>query len=327
MDLVRLRSAISPGYSLALVFLVTLGLDAFAQSSEDSDGAELLVGRAVVTLPSFSEISERPLIELYTNESEYERARSDAGYRLERLTYISDGIEVVAYLYRPNSVGTPQQTIVFNRGSYIRNDAAPEYLAMFHRLAKAGFVVLSPMYRGSEGAGGKDEMGGDDLNDLMRTAELADELPSVDARRLFLLGESRGGMMVLQAIRDGYPARAAATYGSPTDFFRLLADDPERYEGIADQIWPEWRSRTDEIIGRRSAVNWADRIDVPLLILHGGEDRSMPVGQSLRLAATLQALGKSYELHVFGYQNHMISGMAVERDALATAWFERHVSD
>lgn len=46
-------------------------------------------------------------------------------------------------------------------------------------------------------------MGGADLNDLLRTAALAKELPSVDAGKLFLLGESRGGMMVFQALREG----------------------------------------------------------------------------------------------------------------------------
>ena len=53
----------------------------------------------------------------------------------------------------------------------------------------------------------------------------------------------------------------------------------------------------------------------------------MPVSQSLDLVTKLQALGKIYELHIFGYQNHMISGKSAERDALAMAWFERHSND
>ena len=182
------------------------------------------------------------------------------------------------------------------------------------------------MYRGSEGAEGRDEMGGDDLNDLMQVVSLADELPSVDAQKLFLLGESRGGMMVLQAIREGFPALAAAIYGSPTDFYRLLDEYPEQYEGIADQLWPTWRADTDKILGRRSATKWADRIDIPILIMHGGNDQSMPVTQSLALAGRLQDLNKTYELHVFGYENHMISGRAIDRDALAAAWFTKHTN-
>ena len=183
------------------------------------------------------------------------------------------------------------------------------------------------MYRGSEGAAGQDQMGGEDVNDLMRVVALADELASVDSNRLYLFGESRGGMMVLQAIREGFPARAAAVFGAPTDFHRLINEYPERYEAVADQLWPEWRARPDEILGRRSAVTWAERINTPLLIMHGGNDQSMPVNQSLALAGRLQELGKVYEMRIFGYENHRISGRAFARDAQAVAWFERHSAD
>jgi len=293
----------------------------------EGDRESVLSSRENIELPRFGQISERPLLDRYANEEEYERARNDARYTFERLTYRSGELEVVAFLYLPVAVEDRQPTIVFNRGSYVRNDAAPEYLTTFHRLAESGFVVLAPMYRGSEGAAGQDEMGGADLQDLMRIAALARELPSVDAESLYLLGESRGGMMVLQAIREGFPALAAAVYGSPTDFFRLFADDPQQYEGIADQIWPDWRTNTDEILRRRSAVRWAEELNVPLLIMHGGSDRSMPVTQSLALAERLQQFGQDYELHVFGYEDHVISGRAAERDALAVAWYERHAGN
>jgi dipeptidyl aminopeptidase/acylaminoacyl peptidase len=310
--------------STILITLAALGSGSQAQESVGSGQTDVLLSRDRVELPTFQEISKRPLIHLYANEDDYNRARLDGSYEYERLTYLSDGLEVVAYLYRPQGRVDPQPTIVFNRGSYVRNDSAPEYLTMFHRLAESGYSLLAPMYRGSEGAEGQDEMGGADLNDLMQVAALADELPSVDAHRLFLLGESRGGMMVLQAIRDGFPAHAAAIYGSPTDFYRLFDEYPDQYEGIADQIWPHWRTETEEILGRRSAVEWADGLHVPILIMHGGLDQSMPVTQSLLLADRLEEFNRTYELYIFGYENHAISGRAKERDALAIAWYEKH---
>jgi dipeptidyl aminopeptidase/acylaminoacyl peptidase len=318
----RLRSAVKLTVVPAALILFAFG--SYAENPEEITRAKILVSRGPVELPLFHEIAERPLINFYTNEDDYAQARADSRYEFERLTYLSDGLEVVALLYRrPDRTGA-QPTIVFNRGSYIRDDAAPEYLSTFHRLAESGYTVLAPMYRGSEGAQGHDEMGGDDLNDLLQVEALAGELPSVDAQRLFLLGESRGGMMVLQAIREGFPARAAAIYGGPTDFFSLLSQYPDQYEGVADQLWPNWRMDPEKVLGRRSAVKWAESIDIPLLIMHGGNDRSMPVTQSLTLADRLQEHGKTYELHVLGYENHAISGRAIERDALATAWYEKH---
>jgi pimeloyl-ACP methyl ester carboxylesterase len=127
-----------------------------------------------------------------------------------------------------------------------------------------------------------------------------------------------------RAIRDGFPAHAAAIYGSPTDFFSLFDQYPDQYEGIADQLWPDWRTNRPSVLGRRSAITWAEEIDVPILIMHGANDQSMPVTQSLSFAKRLSELGKVFELHVVGYENHMISGHAGKRDALAIAWYEKH---
>ena len=299
-------------------------LPVLAHGTEAVAAEGVLIARESIALPSFEEISDRPLIHLYASEPDYNRARSDGRYSFERLSYSSDGLAVVALLYRPKGQD-PLPTIVFNRGSYLRNETAPEYLTTFHRLAAAGYVVLAPMYRGSEGARGRDEMGGADLNDLLQTAALAKELPSVDASKLFLLGESRGGMMVFQALRDGFPALAAATYGAPTDFRRLFAESPEQYEAVADQLWPGWRA-DPEVLVKRSAIAWAEKIDIPLLLMHGGDDRSMPASQSLSFAARLQALGKPFELHVLAYENHQISGSAARRDKVITDWFALHAS-
>jgi hypothetical protein len=37
----------------------------------------------------------------------------------------------------------------------------------YRRLAEAGYLVIAPMLRGSGGAGGHDEMGGADVNDIL----------------------------------------------------------------------------------------------------------------------------------------------------------------
>lgn len=309
---------------LYVVMLTPFLPNSYAHGLDGDQGNEILLSRDTIVLPPFSEIADRRLIHLYAPQELYVDARADNNFVLERLTYLSDGIEVVAHLYRSRTAVTARPTIVFNRGSYIRQDTAPEHITSFHRLARAGYTVLAPMYRGSEGAEGHDQMGGDDLNDLMNVAELAKELASVDSDQLFLYGESRGGMMVLQAIRDGFPARAAATFGGFTNLSRLIEENPEQYEPLADTIWPEWRDKPKEIIGRRSAVTWAERIDTPLLIMHGGNDQSMPVDQSLELAGQLQRQGKAYELVIYGYDNHRISRNAFARDARAIAWFERH---
>jgi dipeptidyl aminopeptidase/acylaminoacyl peptidase len=275
----------------------------------------------VVSFPSYASLQRASRS---APEAEYELARADARFEMLKLTYPSDGLRVVAFVYRPLRAAAPLPVIIYNRGSYVRNDAAPELLPAFHRLAAAGFVVVAPMYRGSEGAEGRDDMGGADLADLMNVQSLITTLPYADRTRLFLYGESRGGMMVLQALRDGFPARAAATFGAFTDLGAYLSSDPAAAT-VARQIWPDFERNQAAILERRSAVRWAERIRTPLLIMHGGADRGVNPSHAIELASLLQHAGHPYELLIVAGAGHTLQPFQSDRDEHAVRWFRRHL--
>ena len=110
--------------------------------------------------------------------------------------------------------------------------------------------------------------------------------------------------MTLQALRDGFPARAAAIVGTFTDLDQYAKEDPN-VEAMAPQIFPDYQTNRAAIIERRSAVRWADRIGAPLLIMHGGDDKSVNPAHSLQLAAALQQSGKTYELVIAAGARHV----------------------
>ncbi len=213
--------------------------------------------------------------------------------------------------------------IVFNRGSFIRpNGFAGEMLVMAHRYAEAGFIVVAPHYRGSNGWAGRDQLGGADLHDLMNLAPLLPRIEGADATRLYLAGESRGGAMVYMALRDGFPARAAAVWGAFTDLEALVAPGAPQ-ERAAPLVWPDFSTQREEIIRTRSALRWAERINVPVLLMHGGADEDIPVSQSQRMDAELTRLGKKHQLLVFEGEQHVIGGRGAERDAATIEWFRK----
>ena len=260
------------------------------------------------------------------SKSDYETAVADKRFVLEELKYQSDGLSVTAYLYRPvETKGKKFPLIIFNRGSYIVGDLGAELAPMFRRLAAEGFVVLAPLLRASNGAPGKDEVGGADLNDLMNTLPLIRSLEFLDEKNLFMYGHSRGGMMTFQAIRDGFPLNAAATVGGFTDFNALVTSRPDQYDPLIKQIWPDYAAHKDEIIQRRSAVRWVDRLNVPLLLMHGGGDYTVNPEQTLNLAQLLQKAGKNYELLIVNGETHSISHDDAYRDARVVVWFKRHM--
>ena len=260
-----------------------------------------------------------------SSREEYAAARADRSYAFEQFTYESDGLRVGAYLYRPRErSASPLPVVVYNRGSYTRPTGfAAEMLVMANRYGRAGFIVVAPQYRGSNGWQGRDEMGGADLSDLMNIVPQLARIEGADASRVYLSGESRGGMMVYQALRDQFPAKAAAVWGAFTDLASVIAPGSSQAK-FTPLIFPDLDERNrDGILERRSAIRWADRIRTPVLIMHGTADEDMPAEHSQRMAAELSRLGRTHRLLLFEGQPHRIGGRGADRDAAAIAWFRQ----
>ena len=277
--------------------------------------------------PSYEQAVQTTDVEKYTDQISYETAVNDNRFEFEKLTYLSDGLKVIAYLYKPKQTqGRKFPVIIFNRGSTVRGDIAPELISFFHRLASEGFIILAPMLRQSDRGEGRDEIGGADVNDLMNVIPLAKSLAFVDLNNLFMYGESRGGMMTYQAIKRGFPINAAAVFGAFTDLQEVIDSHPQQYPlNALNQLWPAYEERRKEISQTRSAIFWTEQLNTPLLIMHGGRDKSVNTEQSLALAQRLQKQGKVYELIVYAEDNHYLSRNQEDRDRRAISWFRRHV--
>lgn len=286
-----------------------------------------VVGRKTYEFPSYEKAVEATDVENYAERAAYERAVADTKFEFLKLTYLSDGLKVTAYVYKPAGVGGQKlPAIIFNRGSVVRGDIAPELVVFFHRLASEGFVVLAPLLRQSDGGEGKDEVGGADMNDLMNIVPVAKALGFVDVDNLFMYGESRGGMMTYQAVRRKFPMRAAAVFGAFTSLQELVDEHPQQYTpALFKQLWPDYETRKSELFETRSAVLWADQLNVPLLIMHGGDDKGLNPIHSLNLAQRLQKAGKVYELLVYAGDNHILAQNQEDRDRRAVRWFKKYL--
>jgi len=288
-----------------------------AQAGED--GA--IVDRLTYTFPAYEKVDG---IQFYAARQEYEASVGDPSYAFDKLRYSSDGLKVVVYVYKPrNTEGKHLSAIIFNRGSGPTGDSAPLLVSLFHRLATAGFVVLAPQYRGSDGGEGRDEIGGADLDDVKNVVPLARSLGYIDMNNLFLYGESRGGMMTYQSLRDGLPVNAAAVFGAFTDL-EVMNQSPY-VQKVIPQIWPDYETHKEEIIRRRSAKDWPEKLSTPLLIMNGGADEQVDAIQPLQLAEQLQRLGKTYELIIYAGDNHFLEKNRYDRDRKAIDWFKSHM--
>lgn len=320
------RMPITHWLFVAALFSTSISSRALAQpGAGPRDGA--LISRTAYAYPEPGTLTpeQARMVRSYYTPDEYERAMAAvraAPFQLERIVYTSDGLKVVAYLYAPRATrGKRLPAIIFNRGSAQAPDQGFVFAPFFERLARAGYVVIAPQYRGSAGGEGRDEIGGADVHDVLNTVPVLRSLGFVDMDDVFMYGESRGGMMTLQALRDHAPVRAAAVFGAFVDLDAYLAATPQL---DPHAFFPDWDTRHADIVTRRSAIRWVDSLTTPLLIMNGGADTQVSPTNALRLAERLGELKRPYELVIFGYDGHVLRQHQVERDRQAVAWFRRH---
>jgi dipeptidyl aminopeptidase/acylaminoacyl peptidase len=258
------------------------------------------------------------------DREEFARRQSFSDYDCRKIKYMSDGLKVVGFIWKPKVAGgTKLPLVIVNRGGN-PNLALLTPQSFFYPYVKNGFVVIGSQYRGADGGEGKDEFGGSDVNDVLNLIPLARSLGYVDLNNVFMHGASRGGMQTFLAMKKGMRVNAVAVHGALTD---LVAGAKER-PGLAANVWssliPGFADRRDEVLRDRSAVYFADKLNAPVLILHGGSDwRSDPGSQALGLAVKLHSAGKTYDLHIFAGDDHPLSMNRLRRDDMIVAWFKR----
>ncbi|ARU60741.1 hypothetical protein CBW65_06295 [Tumebacillus avium] len=237
---------------------------------------------------------------------------------ITKIIYLVDQLKVVGFIARPIFLEKSLPVLIYNRGGYRSfsklNDAALVRIADY---AARGYVVLASQYRGNGGGEGRDEYGGADVKDLFALAWLAEELPYADASRLFMFGHSRGGMMTYLCIRHGLPLHAAAVVAAPTDLARRPL--PHALEQLYGGLFGD-PAANPKPYRERSALCWPERLQVPLLIQHGGQDRRVYPEESLQLVERLQELGAVHKFILYPEGDHFLQNVHAARDREIFNW-------
>jgi dienelactone hydrolase len=305
--------------ALAVTLLCTCA--AFTQTGDVAKTDGSIIEQAPYPLPTYEQLAD-DFKRTYSKEA-VERIRNSADLELLKIKYMSDGLKIVGFIYKPKqTTGKKLPILIFNRGGLSDETIGPEnfnYIYEMHRYASEGFLVLASQYRGAGGSEGKDEVAGADTDDVMNLIPLAASLGYADMNRLFMWGYSRGAMMTLQAIKRGAPLRAAAIVGAPTDLTSNLSDPG--FVQFARGIYPDFETRKEEHVRNRSAILWVDKINIPLLIMSGGADPGVTPSGVMTFAQKLEGQGKLYELVIYAKDDHAVSQNAEDRLRRTVDWF------
>lgn len=231
-----------------------------------------------------------------------------------------DGLQIPAYLTLPQ--GRPAKglplVIMPHGGPYdVRDDGSYDTEVQF--LANRGYVVLQPEYRGSggygkvfyeKGAGQWGRVMQDDLDDGM---DWLVKQGIVDPKRVCIVGSSYGGYAALWgATRNPERYRCAASFAGVSDLGKQL-----KYQldfKISKRYRKDWRKRVqgDDTFDMTtvSPLYTINRLQVPLLLVHGDNDQRVPYKQSKLYADALKAAGKPYEFDTLKGEGHGFSTSA-----------------
>ncbi len=184
-----------------------------------------------------------------------------------------------------------------------------------------GIGVLDVNYGGSTGYGRdyRERLDGQwgvvDVDDVLAAARGLAESGRADPARIAIRGGSAGGWTVLSALaRGGVFAAGISRYGV-TDL-RMLAQDTHDFEkfyldGLVGPL-PE----TEQLYIDRSPLTNVDRIDVPVLLLQGEDDRVVPPSQSEAIRDALAERGVPHEYVLYPGEGHGFRRAETGIDAL-----------
>ena len=217
-----------------------------------------------------------------------------------------DGQPVPGWLYVPKNLDRSKKhaAIVWIHGDGVnqnydgwhvqRNYAV--YSSVHQYLLQQGYVVFMPDYRGSIGYGKAwrqgvyMDVGGKDAKDAWMSANYLKTLPYVDMDRVGVWGLSYGGFFTLIAMTDQPTLFRAGVDVAGVADYAMYYEDP--YHGG----WTVSRIGTPEqhpdIYKNASPLSHVDRLERPLLILHGTSDVNVPYLHSVRLVDELLKRGK-----------------------------------
>jgi dipeptidyl aminopeptidase/acylaminoacyl peptidase len=237
-----------------------------------------------------------------------------------------DEYSLFGYLTRPPEAAEKNLPLVVlpHGGPQARDEPGFDWFAQF--LASRGYAVFQPQFRGSSGLGhahaeaGRHQWGLRMQDDVTDGVKALVQQGIADPKRICIVGASYGGYAALAGAAftpDLYVC--AASINGVTDLPAFIGYAQKQGGKESDSL-AYWRdhigSPNDPQVIAKSPARNARAIHIPILLLHGTDDTTVPIAQSQLMAKALSSYNNKPEFIELPGDDHFLSSSASRVRAL-----------
>lgn len=283
-------------------------------------------GKLIVTLTTMNQAADLYSFDLKSNKLSRLTQVNDAIYnqiklpKVERRTVKTiDGKDMLVWMIYPPDFNPEKKypTLLYAQGG--PQSPLSQFYSFrwnFQLMASQGYIIVAPNRRGMPGHGVEwnraisKDWGGLAMQDYLSAMDDVAEEPYVDQNRLGAIGASFGGYSVFWLAghhngrfktfiaHDGV-FNTRSMYGTTEELFFVNYD-------IGGPYWEKGDRIAQKGYKEFNPINYVHNWDTPIMIIQGGKDYRVPIGQGLEAFQAAQLMGIKSKLLYFPEENHWI---------------------
>lgn len=234
----------------------------------------------------------------------------------KRMIPTTDGKEMLAWVIYPPDFDPAKKypTLLYLQGG--PQSPLSQFYSFrwnFQLMAANGYIVVAPNRRGMPGHGVEwneqisGDWGGQNIRDYLSAIDAVSAEPFVDKDRIGAVGASYGGYSVF--FLAGMHNDRFKTFIAHDGIFNtrsMYGTTEELFFVNKDLGGPYWQNPTPKAYTDFNPINFVDKWNTPIMIVQGGMDFRVPIGQGLEAFQAAQLRGIKSKLLYFPSENHWI---------------------
>jgi dipeptidyl aminopeptidase/acylaminoacyl peptidase len=254
-----------------------------------------------------------------THENDALYASVKLGKVERRIATATDGAELHSWVIYPPDFDPNKKypTLLYCQGG--PQGALSQFYSYrwnFQLMAAHGYIVIAPNRRGMPGYGVEwneqisKDYGGQNMDDYLTAIDDLAQEPYVDKERLGCVGASYGGYSAyyLAAIHEGR-FKSFIAHDGIFNWKSMYGTTEELFFVNWDLGGPYWDKNNKDAWVSHTLFNPAERVedwDSPIMVIQGGLDFRVPIGQGLEAFQAAQLQGIKSRLLYFPEENHWV---------------------